>query len=86
MTSRLSNGATMDEADAVGQTPLWLAARHGRLPVAQVLVKEGADASHQDAGWLIFQAEMSRIRLKKCSWNMQIQNHPQVEGKFDFFQ
>lgn len=43
----LAAGATF-EADDEGRTPLWLAARHGRVEVVQVLLKHGADASQQD--------------------------------------
>lgn len=44
----LSAGARLDEADGDGRTALWLAARHSRLGVAQVLLKHGADAGHCD--------------------------------------
>lgn len=41
-------GARLDEADGDGRTALWLAARHSRLGVAQILLKHGADATHCD--------------------------------------
>lgn len=44
---RLAAGAKLD-ADDCERTPLWLAARHGRLSVVQLLVKENADPSHTD--------------------------------------
>lgn len=44
----LAAGARLDEADGDGRTALWLAARHSRLGVAQVLLKHGADATHCD--------------------------------------
>lgn len=44
----LAAGARLDEADEDGRTALWLAARHSRLGVSQVLLKHGADATHRD--------------------------------------
>lgn len=41
-------GAELDAIDEDGRTALWLASRHSRLGVVQVLLKHGADATHTD--------------------------------------
>jgi len=41
-------GAELDTIDEDGRTALWLASRHSRLGVVQVLLKHGADATHCD--------------------------------------
>lgn len=44
----IAAGAVVEAADEDGRTPLWLAARHSRLPAARVFLQHGADPGAKD--------------------------------------
>ncbi|MEB3195988.1 MAG: ankyrin repeat domain-containing protein, partial [Candidatus Sericytochromatia bacterium] len=45
---RLGHGASIESQDALGRTPLILAARNNHLAVVRLLLRLGADAAHTD--------------------------------------
>jgi ankyrin repeat protein len=78
------HGATIDQADDSGCTPLFIACQEGNLEIVQLLVKAGADLQESDSrGWtpLFVAAEMGHLEIVRLLVKTgAIQNKPSNLG------
>lgn len=57
--SLVEAGVDVEQADAMGRTPLYAAAQEGHVVALRVLLKAGAEVSHRDRGASVLQLSMT---------------------------